>query len=201
MTETHPLRRAWPLLLGVLVLGSAGCASSPLAGEKIFKTGLEQAESGNVKEAMKTLEKGVSAHPDHVAMRFELARLQYETGESHHLIERQSMRKAARFLERGKREEALSNRRKANEGRAKATPFYRAAKDNLSIVVEEEDDELRAAWGYYLLMRVEVFFENYEAAHDDIEQAILLGHPTGPLLAQWREYQAGLREKLGPTSR
>ena len=31
-----------------------------------------------------------------------------------------------------------------------------------------------------------------------IEQAIVIGGPTGALLAQWREFQALLREKLGP---
>ena len=201
VTETHPLRAYVPLLLAVLILGSTGCASMTPASEKIFKLGLEQAESGNVMQALKTLRKGVVAHSGHVRMRFELARLQYETGESHHLRERQAMRKAARFLERGKREEALSRRRAANESRAKATPYYQAAKENLTIVVDDEAEERRVAWGYYLLMRVDVFFEDYEAAYEDIEQAILLGRPTGPLLAQWREYQAGLRERLGPQPR
>ena len=190
---------SWVLVAPLLVvfLGT-GCASSSTAGNKVFQEGLKQAEGGNVKSAMKTFNSGLKTHPDHIRMRFELARLQYESGESFHASERVAMRKSADFAERGRRKEALSNRRRGNEQRAKALPYYSAARKNLRIVADAEEDDQRVAWAYFLLMRCSVFFEIWDEAYDDIDQAIILGRPTGPLLSQWREFQAVLKEKLGP---
>ena len=134
-------------------------------------------------------------------MRFELARLEYEKGELFHLQELKANRKSADFRERGKSEEAKSRQREANKQRAKATPYYRRAQKHLESVVDAEDDEQRAGWAFFLLMRIHLFFENWEDAYDTLEQAILLGNPTGPKLAQMREYQAGLRQKVGPAPR
>ena len=89
-------------------------------------------------------------------------------------------------------------RRKGTELSAGATPYYKAARSNLLIVVDDEPDDQRIAWAYYLLMRCSVFFQDWGDAHEEIEQAIVIGRPTGALLAQWREFQALLREKLGP---
>ncbi len=193
-------RAVWRTAVVVLVAAAAltGCASTEDAeGNSVFSAGLKQAEQGNVEAAIRTLSNGVSQYPDHTRMRFELARLQYETGESHHLRERQAVRAGARFAEQGRREEALANRREANEHRAKATPHYQAARENLRVVVDDESDEHLAGWAYYVLMRTDVFFEDWEAAAKDIERAIELGKPTGPLLAQWRQYQQGVKERAG----
>jgi hypothetical protein len=130
-------------------------------------------------------------------MRFELARLQYETGEAHHIRERQAVRKGARVAEQQRRDEAITHRREANDHRAKATPHMQAARENLKVVTDDESDAHLQAWGFYLLMRVDIFFEDWEAAAKDIERAIERGKPTGPLLAQWREYQTGLRDRAG----
>jgi tetratricopeptide (TPR) repeat protein len=181
-----------------LVALAGGCASTEDAGANAkFKEGLAQAEAGNVEAAIRTLGNGVAEYPDHTRMRFELARLQYETGEAHHIRERQAVRAGARFAEQGRRDEALANRREANDHRAKATPHIQAARENLKIVVDDESDAHLQAWGYYLLMRTNIFFEDWEAAAHDIERAIERGKPTGPLLAQWREYQTGLRDRAG----
>jgi tetratricopeptide (TPR) repeat protein len=186
------------LLLGAVLLG-AGCASGEeVDADAAYKEGIKLAEDGNVAAAIASLQKGVDANPGHTRMRFELARLQYESGEGHHQRERQYMRRAAQFMDKGRRQEALGAKREAGSARSKALPYYNAARENLKIVVDEELDERRAAWGYYLLMRTDVFFEDYEAAYTHIEQAIVLGRPTGPLLAQWREYQAGLKRKIFP---
>lgn len=184
----------------IIVLAAllTGCASlEDQAGNDVFAAGLKQAEQGNVDAAIRTLSNGVSQYPDHTRMRFELARLQYETGEAHHLRERQAVRAGARFAEQGRREEAVANRREANEHRAKATPHYQAARENLRVVVDDESDPHLAAWAHYVLMRTDIFFEDWEAAALDIERAIELGKPTGPLLAQWRQYQQGIKERAG----
>lgn len=176
----------------------AGCAATEDAeGNSVFAAGLKQAEQGNVEAAIRTLSGGVTQYPDNTRMRFELARLQYEIGEAHHLRERQAVRAGARFAEQGQRDAALANRREANEHRAKATPHYQAARENLRVVVEDESDPHLTGWAYYVLMRTDVFFEDWEAAAQDIDRAIELGRPTGPLLAQWREYQTGIKDRAG----
>lgn len=184
--------------LALVVVVAGGCASTEDEGANgIFKRGLAEAEAGNVEAAIRTLNQGVGEYPRHTRMRFELSRLQYETGEAHHIRERQAVRAGARFAEQQRREEALSERRNAADHRAKATPHMQAARDNLKIVTDDESDAHLQGWGYYLLMRVDIFFEDWEAAAKDIERAIERGKPTGPLLAQWREYQTGLRDRAG----
>ncbi|MBX3468978.1 MAG: hypothetical protein KF878_19070 [Planctomycetes bacterium] len=185
-----------PLLGALLIAG--GCASSgDPAGNEVFAQGIKQAEQGNVDQAIRTLSGGVGQYPGHTRMRFELARLQYEVGEAHHVRERQAVRASARMAEQGRRDDALSHRREANEHRAKATPHYQAARENLRVVVDDTSDQHLAGWGYYLLMRTDIFFEDWQAAARDIERAIELGKPTGPLLAQWKEYEQGLRDRAG----
>lgn len=186
------------LVLGCALATVAGCAlAPPKEANEVFRRGLEQAESGAVDRAMATLEEGVKAYPTHTRMRFELARLQYESGEAHHVLERQSIRDGAVLAERGDRERAGAHRRQANKHRGRAVPFYRSARENLEAVVEQEGDEQRLGWAYFLLMRVHVFFEDWEKAYEASERAIEYGRPTGSKLAQWREYQSGIRDKLG----
>lgn len=189
------------LLTGLLCLALAACASVDATSNSMFEKGLREAEAGDVQRAIKTLSDGVIEYPNHVRMRFELARLQYEVGESHHLLERKGMRDAAVFLEQGQREKAMANRRKANEERAQATPFYQAARENLRIVTDSEEDTARAAWSAFLLMRTDVFFEDWEEAYYNAQRAIELGRPSGPQLAQLREFQAAIKEKMRKKAR
>lgn len=192
------IRRARPLLTLLLLLAPllvSGCAAT--GGNDIFEAGLKKAEAGDVNGAIDTLSEGAQQFPGNVPMRFELARLQYEVGESYHVKERKAIRDAARFLEQPDgRDEALANQRKANELRAKATPYYQAARDNLDYVRDHEGDDHRNGWANLLLMRVNLFFADYEAAAENMQRAIELMKPTGPQLSQWREFQAGIREKV-----
>ncbi len=192
--------RALPGLLApllVLLALAPGCALAPPAeADDVFRSGLERAEAGDVEAAMTVLQDGVGRYPSHVRMRFELARLQYESGEVHHQQERKAMLAAAAATEAGRRDQAQSHQQQAGKHRARALPFYQAARDNLHEVIDSEDDEVRVGWAYYLLMRVAVFFEDWAIAHEAMGKAIEHGKPTGSLLAQWREYQAGLREKV-----
>ena len=66
------------------------------------------------------------------------------------------------------------------------------------IVVDDEEKDQRIAWAYFLLMRCSVFFQRWDDAYEEIEEAIVAGTPTGALLAQWREFQALLKEKIQP---
>ena len=184
-------------LLALLLPGVAGCASTNGPNET-FERGLAQAESGDVNGAIETLSAGVNESPGHVPMHFELARLQYEVGEALHLRERQLRREAAQLEQKADgREKAAENHRKANDLRAKATPYYQQARDHLRFVVEREEDDHRAAWASTILCRVCVFFEDWEEAAEALGKAIERGRPTGFLLAQWREFLSGLREKMG----
>lgn len=189
------------VLAALLTVALAGCASVDATSNSLFEKGLREAEAGDVQRAIKTLSQGVTEYPRHTRMRFELARLQYEVGESHHLLERKSLRDAAVFMEQGQREKAMANRRQANEERAQATPFYQAARENLRIVSDRDDDMHRAAWAAFLLMRTDVFFEDWEEAYYHIQRAIELGRPSGPQLAQMREFQAAIKEKMRKKAR
>lgn len=188
------LRILCAVLAGPLLL--VGCQATSSGGEKIYKQGVTEAKNGSIEQAMKTLQAGAKKFPDHVQMRFQLARLQYETGEAHHLKERQAMRAGAEFASKSQREEAATNRSEAAKHRSAALPFYQAARKNLRYVVENAKADRDIAWASFVLMRVDVFFEDWEAANEDIERAIELGKPSGIKLAQWKEFQAGLKDKL-----
>ena len=186
------------LLFAAALLGAAGCAfAPPEEADEVFRAGIEQAKSGAVDRALKTLRDGVAAYPGHTRMRFELARLQYETGEPHHVLERQAIQDAVALAERGDRERSGAHRRQAETHRGRALPHYRAARENLRVVVDAERDAERLAWANFLLLRVAVFFEDWEEALEASEEAIEQGRLSGARLAQWREYQSGLRDKLG----
>ena len=191
--------RLWRCLALLWCALALGCATGDVEGDGVFREGLTKAEAGQVDAALQILQEGAKSYPSHVRMRFELARLQYEKGEAFHLGERRAIRASTRFLTAGKREEAAANRRLATQQRAKALPFYQAARENLHYVTRHESENRREAWALFLLMRVAVFFGDYETAYEHLEHAIKLGKPTGRKLAQWREYQGGLRSKLRHT--
>lgn len=205
------MSRLAPLLLTALLLSWSGlsivgCGSSEEQPEetdegRAIAPALRQAEAGDIDGAIRSLRGVVDGDSSNLRARFELARLQYEVGEASHFKERRAARAAAAFAEQDRREEEQANRREANEHRARATPFYSAARDNLNIVVDGESDHHRKAWACYLLMRCALFFEEYESALTNIRAAIRLGQPTGPLLAQWKDLEQGIKVRVELTQR
>ncbi len=196
----HRLAAGWParaaFLLLALLLGPGCLLAPPEEANGVFRVGLEQAEAGDTEAAIKTLQDGVSQYPTHLRMRFELARLQFDSGELHHAKERAAMLRAAASEEKGSLDEAKAQRSEAGKHRARALPFYQAARENLLYVTDHEDDDAQLGWAFYLLSRTLIFFEDWVGAHDALDRAIEHGKPPSSKLARWREYQAGLREKF-----
>ena len=195
MTHVRKYCRALGLL-GALVVGlSCGCSSVNSASNEIYERGLNQAEAGNILGAVKILSDGANQYSGHMPMRFALGRLQFELGEAEHVRERQARRLAKRLLANGKRQEALSAAREANALRSKAVPWYEKARENLDHVAHHGDDDRQRGWAYYVLIRVYVFYEEWEEASYAIDQAIALRKPPGNLYAKWREFQAQIRSE------
>jgi hypothetical protein len=182
-------------MLVAVAASLAGCASSS-AGEDEYHAGLQLAEKGDVAGAMRALEEGVVSFPSHLRMRFALARLQYESGEKLHLQELNARQGATKLEDDGKKAEAQKFVRDANDLHTKATPFYRSAHDNLKIVATKTGDDTRAGWAYYLLMRCDVFFQDWEPAQDDLEKAIDKGKPVGSQQAQWQDYMRVIKRQV-----
>ena len=185
--------------LGALALGAAlsllgaGCASSqPAEAEEIYKDGQSKAQTDS-QGAIKAYEAGLVNYPNHTRMRFALAQLQYEQGEVQHLEQLRLKAAARRFEDEGKTSDSQKTLRDAEDRKTKALPFYRAARDNFQIVAEHDSADLRRAWAYQLLVKCDVFFEDYEAAADHMDKAIDLGKPTGQKLAQYKEFQGSLK--------
>jgi tetratricopeptide (TPR) repeat protein len=188
-------------LLAVLVLATwpaiVGCASTgPQAGDEEFQAGLQRAEKGDVQGAVKALEEGVQQYPNHLRMRFGLARLQYENGEKLHLEELNARLAASKLEEENRKGDASKYLREANDLHSKASPHYRAARENLKTVAQKTGDDIRAGWAYFLLMRCDVFFEDWDQGAEHLEKAIDKGKPTGSLLAQWQEFQRQLKREV-----
>ncbi len=198
------MSRLAPLLLSVLLLSGSGlsflgCSTSEEVQDEraqAIAPAMRQAEAGDIDGAIRSLRGVVEGDASNLRARFELARLQYEVGEASHFKERRATRAAATFAEQDRDEEETANRREATEHHARAQPFYTAARDNLRLVVESEPDHHRIAWAYYLLMRCDLFFEEWESALDNIRAAIRHGKPTGPLLAQWKDFEQGLMARV-----
>ena len=189
--------RSWALLT-VILAPFLGCASADYSGSKLYEQARNEANSGNAEAAMATLKKGVSSYPDNPRIRLELARLQIEKGEAHHLQERELMRTYGSLLEADQVTEARASLAEAEAQRAKALPWYTAARDHLDLAIQIEEEPEFVAWSSELATKVAVFFEDWKAAYDHLTEAIELGKPTGERLARWREFQAALRQKVGP---
>jgi tetratricopeptide (TPR) repeat protein len=185
------------LVLYLLILATLGGCASTDSGSKIYEQGLRQAEEGNLDGAIQTLKKGAASYPENARILLELARLQMEKGQPFHLLEREQMRAYSAQLEAGEITPAQEALRAANVARSKAVPWYTAARENLELVVDNEENPERLAWGSMLAMKAAVFFEDWPAAYDHLSRAIDKGHPTGQRLATWRDYQAALKEKVG----
>ncbi|MCA8923251.1 MAG: hypothetical protein KDD82_15655 [Planctomycetes bacterium] len=195
MTHVRKYTRALGLV-GALVVGlGCGCSSVDPAANEVYERGLGQAEEGNILAAVKTLSEGSEQYSGHMPMRFALGRLQFELGEAEHVRERQARRTAKRLIAAGQRKEALAAAREANSLRQKALPYYERARENLTTVADRGDSDRQRGWAYYVLIRVHVFFEDWEAANYAIDQAINLRKPPGALYAKWREFQAQIREE------
>lgn len=185
------MRLAAVVLLAVALLG--GCANGPQAGDDEYRAALAMADKGDTQGAIKALDEGYNQYPKHIRMCFALARLQYETGERYHQDELNSKFAAAKLDDENRKGEAQKYAREAIDLHAKAVPWYRAAREHLKTVVSKTGDDTRAGWAYYLLMRCDVFFEEWEQAVEDMDRAIEKGKPTGALAAQWSDFQKQIK--------
>ncbi len=187
----EPLRTFFTL---ALLAALAGCASSSPEADDTYRKGLSLANSDTA-GAIKIFEEGVGQYPKHHRMRFALARLQYDTGETQHLAERDAIALARTCQDQKRPQEAQKAERDAQDRHQKALPFYRAARENLRIVAENDPDEAREAWAYELLMKCDVFFEEYDVAADHLKRAIEMGRPSGAKLSAMQQYLAELRKE------
>ena len=186
------------VLLWLSLAPFAGCVSADYSGSKVYEQARNEANSGNAEAAMATLKKGVASYPDNPRIRLELARLQIEKGEVHHMQERELMRTYGSLLEADQVGEARASLKEAEAQRSKALPWYTAARDHLELAITIEEEHEFVAWSSELATKVAVFFEDWKAAYDHLTKAIELGKPTGERLSRWREFQAALRQKVGP---
>jgi tetratricopeptide (TPR) repeat protein len=189
----EPLRTFFAL---AVLVALAGCASTSPEADDTYRKGLSLANSDTA-GAIKIFEDGVASYPKHNRMRFALARLQYDTGETQHLAERDAMALARTCQDQKRVQEAQKAERDAQDRHQKALPFYRAARENLKIVAENDPDEARDAWAYELLMKCDVFFEEYDTAADHLKKAIDMGRPSGAKLSAMQQYLAELRKESG----
>jgi hypothetical protein len=188
----EPLRTFFAVALIAL---AAGCASPPSAeSEDTYRKALSMANS-DTPGAIKLCEDGLQAEPKHHKMRFLLARLQYDTGETQWLAERDAATAARRFEEEKRPPEVAKATKEAQDRHQRALPFVRAARENLLIVIENDTEQARRAWAYEICMKCDVFFEEYDKASQHLQKAIDLGRPTGPRLAQMNEFLASLKKE------
>jgi len=179
------------------LIASLGCSSSGSAdSDETYRKGLSLANSDTA-GAIKIFEDGLQADPRHTRMRFALARLQFDTGETQHIAERDAVTLARTYDEQKKAAEAQKAQREAQDRHQKAIPFYRAARENLTIVSENDNDQIRQAWAYELIMKCDVFFEEYDVATKHLQKAIDLGHPTGARLVAMQEFLVQLKGESG----
>ncbi|MGE0713764.1 MAG: tetratricopeptide repeat protein [Planctomycetota bacterium] len=191
--------QSFPCLALALALSAlAGCATADTSGGAIYEQGIKEAQAGNIDAAIGTLKRGATTYPDNPRIRLELARLQLEKGEPFHLQECNLRRQQADQLESSQPQEAQQSQREANAMRTRALPWYQAARENLEVVISLEEEPEMLAWASELAMKAAVFFEDWRAAYDHLKRAIEKGKPSGQRLSDWRNYQAALREKIGP---
>ncbi|MBI3724777.1 tetratricopeptide repeat protein [bacterium] len=189
--------KGWLLaLLPALALSVAGCSSSQTEADEVYRSGVAKSQ-GDTQGAIKIFEDGLSAYPNHHRMRFALARLYYDTGETEHLEERRAHLEGKKRQEEGKQADAQALEREAQDHRAKATPFYKNCRDHLKIVGTKDDDIVRRAWAYVILMKCDVFFDDWNQAADDLDRAIDLGtnHLPPQKLNEWKDYLRQLQQE------
>jgi hypothetical protein len=184
-----------------LIAVSVGCASKPTPeSEDAYRRGLSVANSDTA-GAMKIFEEGLAGDPKHYRMRFALARLQYDTGETQWLAERDASQAARRAEDDRKAAEVTKAQRESGDRHQKALPFMRAARENLTVVIDNDLDQARRAWAYLLCAKCDVFFDDYDKASDHLQKAIDLGRPTGAKLAQMQEFLASLKKEAKKRSK
>lgn len=179
-----------------LIALAAGCVSSPPSAESedTYKKALSVANS-DTPGAIKLCEDGLQQDAKHHRMRFLLARLQYDTGETQWLAERDAAGAGRRFEEEKRAPEVAKATKEAQDRHQRALPFIRAARENLLIVIENDTEQARRAWAYEICMKCDIFFEEYDKASLHLQKAIDLGRPTGPRLAQMNEFLASLKKE------
>jgi hypothetical protein len=190
--------RSWVVALAFLAIAGAGCSSSQKESDAdvAYRQGLARSQ-GDTMGAIKIFEDGLTSYPDHTRMRFALARLQYDTGEVQHIEERRAVAATRNASEEGHASDVPKLEREAQDHHAKALPFYRACRENLRLVVAKDDDSIRQGWAYELLMRCDIFFEDYKQAVDDLQKAIDRGNPQGQKLSDWQEILKQLKTLSG----
>lgn len=196
VSREEPLRTFFAV---ALLAVSVGCSSaSSTDSDDAYRRGLSVANSDTA-GAIKIFEEGLAADPKHTRMRFALARLQYDTGETQHLAERDALNVARALDEQHKTADAQKATREAQDRHQKALPFYRAARENLAIVADNDSDDARKAWAYELMMKCDVFFEEWSEAVTHLDKAIKLGKPQGAKLAAMQDFLADLKKQGGKT--
>jgi hypothetical protein len=177
-----------------LLVASIGCASTSPESEDTYRQGLATAKSDTA-GAIKILEEGVNKDPKHHRMRFLLARLQYDVGETQWIAEREARKLAAQLADANKPQDAQKAAAEGRDRHQKALPFIRASRENLQIVFENDSDEARQAWALYLAFRCDLFFDDYEDAAKHLQRSMDLGRPTGARQAQFQETLAQVKRE------
>jgi tetratricopeptide (TPR) repeat protein len=192
------VRPLLPALAALLLALAAGCGSSQAQSDAddVYRQGVAKS-SGDTLGAMKIFEDGLTNYPNHTRMRFALARLQYDTGEVQHLEERRANAAARHAEQDGHASDVQKLEHEAQDHHAKALPYYRACRENLKLVVANDGDSARKAWAYELLMRCDIFFEDYNQAATDLEKAIDIGKPTGQKLVEYQGFMKELKDQQG----
>lgn len=182
--------------VALLTVSLVGCSSNKPSpeSEDTYRKGLSVANSDTA-GAIKIFEDGLQADPRHHRMRFALARLQYDTGETQWIAERDASAAARRLDEDHKSSDAGKAKHEAQDRHQKALPFMRAARENLNVVIENDTDQPRRAWAYELVMKCDVFFDEFDKAAEHLQKAIDLGRPTGARLASMQEFLASLKKE------
>lgn len=174
---------------------AVGCSSKPTPeSEDAYRRGLSVANS-DTPGAIKIFEEGLQGDPKHHRMRFALARLQYDTGETQWLAERDAAQVARRLQDDRKTADAAKASHEAQDRHQKGLPFMRAARENLIVVIDNDTDQSRRAWAYELCMKCDIFFDDYEKATEHLQKAIDLGRPTGAKLSQMKDFLASLKKE------
>ncbi len=178
-----------------LLAVSLGCASAPTPeSEDAYRRGLSVANSDTA-GAIKIFEDGLQGDPKHHRMRFALARLQYDTGETQWLAERDAAQVARRLEDDRKTADAAKAHREGQDRHQKAVPFIRAARENLTVVIDNDTDTSRRAWAYLIVSKCDIFFDEFDKAADHLQKAIDLGRPTGAKLAAMKDFLATLKKE------
>lgn len=180
MRSTLALTLAMPLVFAL------ACSSTD-KNQGAFGEGTKQWQAGQDERAIETYGRGLKAEPEHHQMRLNLARIHYEHGEQHHLVQRRLLSEADEVEKSGDVKRSIQLRSEAKKKRGEAALHYSAANQHLERLVKVDEPEV-VAHAAYLRMRTAIFFEDYARAHDAIKTAIEKGQLTGTRRAKFEEF-------------